>query len=86
MKNIFIAVGPYCWGKGKTQLGAAQKAKKNVPAYLNKNCVVYQVYEAHPDTEVNEMGGLRYPIGSKPRTVAVYDAKLKVINRDTETA
>lgn len=86
MENVFIAVGPYCFGRGKTQIGAVKLAAKNLPSYCNKQTVVYQVFEAHPDTEVTEMGGLRYPVKHKPRTVAVYNHKLKVIKRDTEAA
>ena len=69
MKKTYIAIGVCCWGKAPSIDEAIKNASKEWPTFV-KGKKTFQVYEVHPDTHVNGMGGLTYPIKHKPKQVS----------------
>lgn len=55
----FLVYGPFCWGIGKTEKEAMEKAKKQTGnrEALKKN---HGVYLVPPDAWVDDMGGIRW--------------------------
>lgn len=84
MSTIYIAVGPFCWGRDKTIKGALQNAKKNFPGRsvarnIKKGEPCYRVFEVHPDSYVSEMGGITHPQAHPPKMVGAFTISLKGI-------
>lgn len=63
----FIAVGPQCWGRGKTVEEAKRNCKFNLPYGYKFRCYVYLI--RHEDTLVDDMGGLNFPAGFAPELI-----------------
>lgn len=64
MDNLYLVIGHHAWGTGKTVAEATKVAKRNVPwGLLRKDAkqIEMKCWLIHPDTEVDGMGGLRYP-------------------------
>jgi hypothetical protein len=65
---MYIAIGPYCWGRGFTLKKAIARAKENWPFVVgpakatNDKFNVYRT--ADPDARVNEFGWVisKYPV------------------------
>jgi len=72
MENYkYLAIGPFTWGKGTTVDEAFKNVKRNwiqqyAGNFSKEKCVVYEI---HPDTEVNGLGDLSYPINHKPKKI-----------------
>lgn len=68
MSQVYIAVGPMCWGKGNSERKAVRNCLKNWITYIPKtDKQVIAVYLCSKDTYVNELGGLSYPqVDEKP--------------------
>lgn len=68
MQIAYIAIGPNAWGKADTLDRAVANMRKNVSSANRK--YGYMVYEAHPDSTVEEVfGGIEYPKGHEPKLV-----------------
>lgn len=66
----YIALGPYAWGKADTVEQAVRRMRTQVPRVYVKPGYGYVVYEVGPDTNVDGIGNLSYPInGPKPKEV-----------------
>ena len=59
----YIAIGPFCWGKGITAKKAVANAKKNLSrSYLPESYVPsYHVMLCPTEAYVNDMGGINRP-------------------------
>ena len=57
--RTILAVGPFCWGKGKNANLAVRNAKYNLPSYVKRPCKIF-VYDAPSTVWVNDMGGLAW--------------------------
>ena len=68
MEKVFIALAPYAWGKGETIEEAWKQVRKSWHHLYAGNYSKHKtaVFECHPETWVNEMGGLVHPVGHKP--------------------
>ena len=66
MKKCYIVIGPRCWGKGRSIKQATANAKKNWPQLDRPYGWSYAAYEVHPDSWVDELGGIVHPIGHRP--------------------
>lgn len=66
--DFLLIVGQQVWGKGET-LEAAKKAV-SYPSCLKKG---FHVYSVHPDSYVNEYGGMVYPRDHAPLHTATYE-------------
>ena len=61
----YIAIGPFCWGRGVTRDQAMDTMRKK--GRLRKNGkFAFLVYKVHPDTHVDGMGELNYPADHPP--------------------
>lgn len=61
----YIAIGPFCWGRGVTRDQAMDAMRK--AGGLRKNGKFgFLVYKTHPDTHVDGMGALNYPADHPP--------------------
>ena len=66
----YIAIGPFVWGRGATIDEAKKKMKYMLRGSSVKPGYSYYVYEVGPDTTVDGMGSLSYPMaGPKPKIV-----------------
>lgn len=71
---IYIAIGPNCWGKGKTIEEAWKNCKKEWPKFLSapKPDKSLAVFFHTPDTiYVNDLGGLSGPFDDHEKIVKV---------------
>ena len=76
MDTEYIAIGPFAWGKANTIQQAVRKMRTQVPRCYVRPGYGYAVYEVGPETFVNELGGLSYPIsGPVPKQVLHKDRK-----------
>lgn len=77
----FLAVGPNCWGRGKTEKEALQYAKKNLPRLCTprKDVACYRVYRVGPGSYVDDIdGSIIYPqAGPKPEHLGDYGVGLR---------
>lgn len=78
VQNVFIAIGPHCWGKAASKPDAVKIMRRNWPRMIQKNAE-YSVYSCHPDTEVTDMGGLSYPRTHPPVLVSKGKANSDII-------
>lgn len=62
----FLITVPYYWGKGTTITQARQQVKAT-GGKLNGH---WRLYSVAPDTFVNELGQLNYPVLHEPITLA----------------
>lgn len=78
-QTVYIAIGPYCWGRADTALSALKNAKRNLPRFITpiRNKAMFRVWKVHPDSYVNEMGGLSHPADHPPVDQGYYDHWLK---------
>jgi hypothetical protein len=61
----FIAIGPFCWGTGKTDAEAVKNARRNFSTmYAKKFC--YILYEGQDDITIDGMGNLCYVPREEP--------------------
>lgn len=68
-ENVYISVGPHCWGRSDTRQKAIREMKRNWPSMVPPTAE-YAVYSCHPDTRVTEFGELAYPHGADPVLVS----------------
>lgn len=69
----FVAIGPFCWGRGSSTKAAINQLKRSwcnrYDGKFSKQKI--KMWMVHPDTIVNYdgLGGMRYPIGNKPAEI-----------------
>lgn len=61
--NVYLAVGPNCWGRGNTVSEALRNARKNLPAYNLREGALLCVYRVTPEAYVDDFGAITYPTG-----------------------
>lgn len=77
MNLEYIALGPFAWGKGATIDQAVRKMRTQIPRVYVKPGYGYVVHEVGPDTWVDGMGNLNYPIdGPRPKEVLRKERKV----------
>ena len=54
--RTIIALGPYCWGKGKDSRTALRKARQNLPRFCRQRTYEVTLVDAPADAYVNNMG------------------------------
>lgn len=65
---MFIAMGPFCWGRGETVERAIENMKKEWPGHIEEGG--FSVYECEdPGAEVSETGGITRAAGTKVERV-----------------
>lgn len=54
--TVYVAVGPHCWGRGKTMAEAKRKAKRFAPSWMRT--LVFRMFKITGDDQpyVNGMG------------------------------
>lgn len=67
-ERTYLAIGPRCWGKGDSEEAAIRKMKNEGGFRANKK-VSHKVFLVHPETYVDEMGYLRFPMPHDPKLV-----------------
>lgn len=73
-KTVFIAIGPYCWGKAPTQEAAVANCKREAPRKLSVyytgpfRCMVFSVTD--PGAYVDDMGAIVRDADAEVRKVA----------------
>lgn len=55
---IYIAIGPYCWGRAETTGAAIRGMKRASPTFLPKGNVPFSLYLCDDDATVDEQGGI----------------------------
>ena len=53
---IYIAIGPYCWGRAETTGAAIRGMKRAKPTFIPKERLKYHLYLCDDDATVNEQG------------------------------
>lgn len=64
---VFLVIGPYCFGKAKTEKEAIKNARENAPQRELKNgkLVTYAVYLVPPDAGVDGLGRITWDDGKR---------------------
>lgn len=71
--STIVAIGPLCWGTGKTQDAAVRNAKRNMPgrSYVKPGKRTITVYAVESFMGVTGMGAIIYRNGTpEPREIA----------------
>lgn len=55
---MYIAIGPYCWGRAPTVGLAVQSMKKAKPSFIVAATMPYRVYRVTDAASVNEHGDI----------------------------
>ena len=58
-RNHFIAVGPQCWGRGKTKSEAVNRAKESLSRVGKCD---FKVYRCTKDTTIDMLGRFRLEV------------------------
>lgn len=88
--NMFLVIGPQCWGRGKTAGVAVMNAKRNWPRGLMRGegkRFAYDLYKVNDDAFVGALGDLSYPKDAVPilvRSVRWIGDQRKVIEVNTD--
>lgn len=62
-RNTYLVVGPMCWGKGFSKEQAIRAARENLSSrFIGHEPVKAKVFQVTPDTTVNSMGALEWPL------------------------
>lgn len=68
--KVYLAVGPNCWGKGKTQAIAIRNARTYKPSWV-KGKVKWIVFYGDPRCFIDDMGNICWPHDAeRPEQVA----------------
>lgn len=72
MAYIYIAIGPYCWGKGSKQQQAVRALQEAWPTFLPRTGT-FAVYRCPEGSRVTNEGAIAYPINqTAPELVRKY--------------
>lgn len=69
--RTIIALGPYCWGKGKDSKTALRKARQNLPGFCMQRTYEVTLIDAPADAYVNGMGRVCWDDASAPEATQV---------------
>lgn len=76
--RVFLAIGPFGWGRGSTVAEAVRNCKRQVVwMYVRRdvNAVDIKVWDVSTDTTVSGLGGLAYPTAAPPVEVQTVKAR-----------
>ena len=64
---MYIAIGPYCWGRATTTGAAIRGMKKARPSFIAGPTMPYNLYEVTDEGYVNEQGDIHDTV--KPKKI-----------------
>jgi hypothetical protein len=80
-KPDYLAIGPYCWGRGNSVANAWGAMKRNLPGepYARKDaqCVIFRLTDNTDTVIVSEVGSFTVDSGEKPFHCGFFPANAK---------
>lgn len=65
----YLAIGPFIWAKADTLRDAIREAMKEYHGSKRLTDEDFVVLQVHPDTTIDGLANLSYPVGQKPKRV-----------------